>query len=417
VRKSDTDDANKEENKITTKGIVWERSCTDVLCCLIFAGCLVVMVGLSGFAFSKGDPLNIITPFDSVGNRCGAPGQGLEVYGTMYPTVNTTDFTDYPYKYFTKLLPSSGPSTAPAEAEPAPAEPAANTTTDGTADPAADTTTDETADPAADTTTDGTAEPAADTTSEPAAEPAAEETNYAVTHMFQAVCVKTCPSSLANPECKPNSDSEWECPMSMFDTVPLHTYCMPESEDVMALFSQVYSQMDENNNFGKFINDLQNCWQAIVIMAFGSLVISAAYIFLLKWITKPLLYVSMVLILLCFLLLGGWAWIQRSKYDPETEKKNYQYATAGAAISWAFAGIYACFICCCWSKIALGASIMEAASAFVSQNLRVVLLPIMSYTVVFVYFLYWIVTAIHLYSIGEPEFQPGSPIANIKWES
>jgi len=175
--------------------------------------------------------------------------------------------------------------------------------------------------------------------------------------------------------------------------------------------------MDENNNFGKFINDIQNCWQAIVIMTFGALVISAVYIFLLKWITKPLLYVSMVLILLFFLLLGGWAWIQRSKYDPETEQKNHQYATIGAGVSWSFAAIYACFICCCWSKISLGASIMEAGSDFVSSNLRVIALPVISYTLVFVYFLYWIVTAIHLYSIGEPEFQPASPIANIKWES
>jgi len=151
-------------------------------------------------------------------------------------------------------------------------------------------------------------------------------------------------------------------------------------------------------------------------MAFGTLVISMIYIFLLKWITKPLLYVSMVLILVFFILLGGWSWIQRSKYDPITEEKNYQYATAGAAVSWTFAAIYLCFMCCCWSKIALGASIMECASVFVSQNLRVVLLPILMYVFVAIFFVYWITTAVYLYSIGEPEFDAGSPVANIIWD-
>ena len=52
VRQADIDEANKSENKITTKGIKWERSCTNILCCFIFTAFIVVMVGLSGFALS-----------------------------------------------------------------------------------------------------------------------------------------------------------------------------------------------------------------------------------------------------------------------------------------------------------------------------------------------------------------------------
>jgi solute carrier family 44 (choline transporter-like protein), member 2/4/5 len=151
-------------------------------------------------------------------------------------------------------------------------------------------------------------------------------------------------------------------------------------------------------------------------MAVGTLVISIVYIFLLKWITKPLLYVSMLLILVFFILLGGWSWIQREKYDPVLEETNYNYATAGAGVSWALAGLYAIFMCCCWSNISLGASIMETASEFVTQNLRVIFLPLISYAMVLVFFLYWIYTAVYLYSIGEPVYEDNSPVANIKWE-
>jgi len=72
-------------------------------------------------------------------------------------------------------------------------------------------------------------------------------------------------------------------------------------------------------NFGKYAADIQQCWQGMLIMCFVTLVITIIYIFLLKWITKPLLYTSMAVIFIGFFLLGVWAWMQRSKYDAEKE--------------------------------------------------------------------------------------------------
>ena len=72
-------------------------------------------------------------------------------------------------------------------------------------------------------------------------------------------------------------------------------------------------------------------------------------------------------------------------------------------------------MCCCWKNISLGASIMEAASEFVSQNLRIIFLPIIGYCICVPFIIYWIYTAVYLYSIGEPEFKENSLIANIKW--
>jgi hypothetical protein len=98
------------------------------------------------------------------------------------------------------------------------------------------------------------------------------------------------------------------------------------------------------------------------------------------------------------------------------EEMNFTYATVAALLSWAIAIIYLCFICCCWSNIALGASIMECASVFVSQNLRVVMLPVLMYVCTAAFFVYWLVSAIFIYSIGTPIYRPGYPVAIIVWE-
>lgn len=341
VRQADIDEANKEENRIKDKGMKWDRSCTDVIFCLVFFVFLVVMIALSAYGLRMGDPMKIITPFDSVGNRCGATGQGIEAN-----PVNVTDLTSKPYKYFSALRPG---------------------------------------------------------------------VNVDASKIFNAVCVASCPKQGEATDCFKNSHVS-ECPTAAFDTVVAGTYCLPEADDVKQIFEKIYNNMNEKNNFGKYMADIAQCWQAIAGMCAATLVISVIYIFLLKWITKPLLYVSMLLILVFFILLGGWSWIQRTKYDPVTEEKNFQYATIGAYVSWAVAVLYLLFMCCCWSNISLGASIMETASDFVTQNLRIVALPLMSYLCVIVFFIYWIYTAVYLYSIGEPEFEKNSPVANIKWD-
>ena len=68
------------------------------------------MMLAAAYGFKKGSPLKIITPFDSVGNRCGAPNQGVEILGSFgkkgsITQVNVTDFSEYKYKYFTNLKP------------------------------------------------------------------------------------------------------------------------------------------------------------------------------------------------------------------------------------------------------------------------------------------------------------------------
>lgn len=66
ARKADIEEASK--HKFEKQGLEWDRSCTDIICCIVFLAFMVAMLGVSGFAISNGDPMNIIAPFDSVGN-------------------------------------------------------------------------------------------------------------------------------------------------------------------------------------------------------------------------------------------------------------------------------------------------------------------------------------------------------------
>jgi len=85
-------------------GPVADRSCTDLLCCLIFLAFLTGLVGTAGYGYLYGDPKLLLTTWDADGNGCG---------------YNETT-KDYPYLYYPivdpKSLSNADPSADPAGA-------------------------------------------------------------------------------------------------------------------------------------------------------------------------------------------------------------------------------------------------------------------------------------------------------------
>lgn len=73
----------------------------------------------------------------------------------------------------------------------------------------------------------------------------------------------------------------------------------------------MYSNLnDQVGGFGKYMVDLQESWKLILLMSFMSFIITLIYMFLLKWITKPILYVSLFLIFIFGALVTAWC-VQR----------------------------------------------------------------------------------------------------------
>ena len=69
-------------------GPIANRSCTDILCCLIFVAFVVALVGVGAYGVANGKPANLLTTFDFDGKRCGQE-PGYEDYKMMYfPSFN-----------------------------------------------------------------------------------------------------------------------------------------------------------------------------------------------------------------------------------------------------------------------------------------------------------------------------------------
>ena len=151
-------------------------------------------------------------------------------------------------------------------------------------------------------------------------------------------------------------------------------------------------------------------------MGIVTFIITIVYIWLLRCITKPLLYTSLFLILVLGILTGYFAYTKVQEIEDKTTSE-YKASMAGAVIIWIIVLAYFCFLVCFYKAIQLGASIMEAASEFITENKKIVFIPMIAYVLCLPIIAWWTAASIYIYSMGTPKYDETGFIATIEGNS
>lgn len=83
---------------------------------------------------------------------------------------------------------------------------------------------------------------------------------------------------------------------------------------------------------------------------------------------------------------------------------------------WVLAGIYGLILLCCCSRIRLGIAILEATSDFVRKNMTIFFIPLVFFFIIGMWVTFWVVSAIYVYSVGDPYRTTGGLYSNIHWD-
>lgn len=158
--------------------------------------------------------------------------------------------------------------------------------------------------------------------------------------------------------------------------------------------------------------DIGVCWWVELATLGIAAFLSSIYLFLLRCIAKPLLYVSFILIFI--LAVGGGFYV--FEYSSHYTSTDTVDAMKGMGILlWILAGLYLIILMCCCSRIQLAVAIMEAASDFVSATWSVFLVPFTFFFIIAAWMVFWIVSAVYVYSCGTPVRSTEYALANIEW--
>ena len=84
----------KENSKKLENGPISDRSCTDIICCLLFVVFLVGFGGATGYGLKFGNPYKLTAGWDSDGNGCGVSNATIDYPYLYWPNAPTTEIID-----------------------------------------------------------------------------------------------------------------------------------------------------------------------------------------------------------------------------------------------------------------------------------------------------------------------------------
>jgi solute carrier family 44 (choline transporter-like protein), member 1 len=170
-----------------------------------------------------------------------------------------------------------------------------------------------------------------------------------------------------------------------------------------------------SGNLGRYIGDLGTAWYIYLIMGGISLVLCIIFLLLLRYITAPLLYISFVLIF-CLLLGGGfYVYYEGNTYDESDRTRKIMHGMG--ILCWILTGVYLILLLCCCNRIRLGIAIMEAASDFVKNTPSVFSVPFTFFLIIGAWVVFWVFSAVYVFSVGDVQKRAGLPMAQINWNT
>ncbi|XP_055898138.1 choline transporter-like protein 2 isoform X2 [Biomphalaria glabrata] len=377
------------------KGPINNRSCTDIICCIIFIIFLMGMAVVSIVGYARGDPIRLIYPTDSHGNICG--------YGK---------YSDKPYLFFFDLVTCAKLGPAVVTGCPTPQ----------------------------------------------VCVKECPSSNFVYVHSVQNVnrSELICKIDI-DPTKAPYKDvpvdklvKDQLCAAYYLESKPIIGRCMPSIfakalNKVDALKDNIGNDIKRANgelvtggliqngtiNIAQFyklkgtmellFKDVVNSAHLIVFCLLLAMVLAMVWIVLLRWITTVMVWLTIFLFIGLF---GFGTYYSYSKYYelksmnvtseyglPEEFKFDFQYflsqsrtwlafGCTGATILAIFL-LITIFLC---SRIMLATKLISEASVAISHMWCVLLWPLVPFVLQILVLAYWISSMVYISSMGEPEY-------------
>jgi len=350
---------------------------TDCPCCLIFIVAILGFCAASGYGWQKGDPRKLLIGWDSDGNGCG------------FSEVTK----DYPHLYW--------------------AEPPTNAIFDAIK---------------------------------------TLNVNAALSVLNTGTCVKECPqadpatsvnckvtkSMASNPSysgCTFNIDlaylEKWGIDSTAYidkfytgdkskvtqltkipfryNTSKMFGFCLPTiktdsisavSEKTLDTFMSLFQSTIMDSKVTEYMSDIAMSWKVLAVSSATAIVLGYIYLILIRFMGAVLVWLSIILVQLSLIAAGIFTFFQARNYEDGSD--NNKWLKISAYVIWGVAGLYLICICCCWNAIRIGIAVYQTTAEYIAKNMRIFLLPLVTYIVAGSWFAIWLASFVFIFSVGEP---------------
>ena len=209
-----------------------------------------------------------------------------------------------------------------------------------------------------------------------------------------------------------------------YKTNRMYGFCVPDfsgsglsaiSDSTIKTFKKLFNDTVLEDKVTSYLADIANSWQVILVASITSILLGYIYLILIRWLGAFIIWLSIILLQLSLIGGGVYMYFESDTYDEDSDYRDWLKYAAYAI--WGVAGLFLCCICCCWNSIRIGIAVYETTAEYVASNLRLFLLPLCAYFVCIIWFGGWLVSAVFVFSIGEPKPREGYDfITEMQWD-
>ena len=195
-----------------------------------------------------------------------------------------------------------------------------------------------------------------------------------------------------------------------YSTKKVYSFCVPDfntekagalTDSVIKTFKRLFEEVVTNDRIMGYLANIVEAWEVIAISCVTAIILGYLYLLMIdSCLGKIMIWLSILLIQVA--LIGGGYYIYKhaDKYDEGSEFRDATKYFAYAV--WGIAAFYLCCVCCYWNTIRIGIAVYQTTAQYVHSNMRIYLLPLVADFVETIWFTIWIVSAIYVFSVGEP---------------
>eukprot|EP00825_Cyclidium_porcatum_P019462 TRINITY_DN220_c0_g1_i3.p1 TRINITY_DN220_c0_g1~~TRINITY_DN220_c0_g1_i3.p1 ORF type:complete len:664 (-),score=98.29 TRINITY_DN220_c0_g1_i3:141-2132(-) len=355
-----------EDVKKLENGPIENRSCTDILCCLLFLASIAVMVYLTIIAYTKGDVWRVLAAWDPDSRACGVG-----------------DYKDYKYIYFSIPCP--------------------------------DTTILKTYNICVDKcpiTTGSTAVDSAGTAMKGLTNTNADYTTNSAYSGLSAACSS------------PSGTFFYYKSKGYFKRL-----CFPADDAILSSIKSSLSSVMNTEQITEWLSDVEEAWVMILISVGISFILGVIYMLFVRIFSGMIIWICIMayfagMVVLAVFLYGKTGMSSSDVSDSSTsldmtsnpKQSTSDNKTSYKVIFWIVIGVIAVSLiglCCLYRNIKLAIAVIKTATVYVVDVPLVMFVPIFFTIITAGWWAFWIVTILNLYSHGFMYKSSNGPWASI----
>jgi len=169
----------------------------------------------------------------------------------------------------------------------------------------------------------------------------------------------------------------------------------------------------------QYVSDIGKSWKVLLITLGVAIFTTVLYTVLLRYQAEVLVWISIIAVIGGFGGLGYFAYDYADAHYPATSNDSARtWIKVGAYVCWALTGLMFLMMLCFYRSIQISIAVVKASAHYISNNMHVIIVPVLSFVVTILFIVAWIASAVTLFSVGDIEpGHAGGLVKTVHWSS